>query len=128
MCLAGIIALLAEADGAGVVGHLYMLILTLLVIVVGQTFLILKRREEPAPLQLQLALVAPAPPAAPAAALGIRLPTKRARMTMAIHRLTVDDLRDLLRRHGRIATATKDLLIQRALTMNLEEVTGPTTR
>ena len=45
-------------------------------------------------------------------------------MTIAIHRLTVDDLRDLLRRHGRVATGTKDLLIQRALTMNLDEV-GP---
>ena len=43
---------------------------------------------------------------------------------MAIHRLTVDDLRDLLQRHGRVATGTKDLLIQRALTLNLEEV-GP---
>ena len=43
---------------------------------------------------------------------------------MAIHRLTVDDLRDLLRRHGRVATGTKDLLIQRALTMDLEEL-GP---
>jgi hypothetical protein len=144
MCLAGIIALLTEADGAAVVTsyqktlyqqtqypwHLYVLIFVLLVIVVGQAILILPaafrlfqtRRaapepEPPAP-QLQLALLAAA------AAPGIRLPTKRARMTIAIHRLTVDDLRDLLRRHGRVATGTKDLLIQRALTMNLDEV-GP---
>ena len=147
MCLAGIIALLTEADASAVATyptpteqqhqdpwHLYVVILTVILIVLGQTgWMVLKKRQATAPL-MRLALAAPArPPAAapaPAArpgrrargARGIQLPPKRARMTMAIHRLTVDDLRDLLRRHGRVATGTKDLLIQRALTMDLEEL------
>ena len=148
MCLAGIIALLTEADASAVATyptpteqqhqhpwHLYVVILTLILIVLGQTvWLILKKRQAAAPLRLALAAPARPPAAAPApaarpgcwarGALGIQLPPKRARMTMAIHRLTVDDLRDLLRRHGRVATGTKDLLIQRALTMDLEEL-GP---
>ena len=45
-------------------------------------------------------------------------------MTIAIYRLTVDELKDVLLREKRSTTGTKDLLTERLLTCNLETL-GP---
>ncbi len=56
--------------------------------------------------------------------IAMRIPNKKARMTIAIHRLTVEELKDVLRREGRSTIGTKDLLTQRLLTVDLERL-GP---